>query len=240
MNRFNSSLSLKGLFSGDNRKPTVILLLAPFLLTTFKYYGSKSFYLDQLSTGFVLFGNPELTAECFAFFSSFFLLGVVPLMFIRYVFREKFSAYGLQMGDWRFGLKAVAVLAPIMVLSTYPSSKMSQFLTEYPLYKGAGESVSSFLQHALRYGLYYIGWEIFFRGFMQFGLRDTLGDWNTILVQTMASCLIHIGKPDGEIYSSILGGIVWGIVAFRAQSILFIIVIHWLLGVSLDFFICFT
>jgi len=240
MNRFSTSLSLKGLFSGDNRKPTVILLLAPLLLTTFKYYGSKNFYLDQLSSDFVLFGNPELTAEYFAFFSSFFLLGIVPLVFIRYVFREKFSAYGLQIGDWRFGLKALAVLVPIMVLSTYPSSKIPQFLAEYPLYKDAGASGSSFVQHALRYGLYYIGWEIFFRGFMQFGLRESLGDWNAIMVQTIASCLIHIGKPDGEIYSSILGGIVWGIVAFRAQSILYIIMIHWLLGVSLDFFICFT
>jgi membrane protease YdiL (CAAX protease family) len=240
MNRFTTSLSLQGLFSGDNRKPTIILLLTPFLLTTFKYYGSKSFYLKELSSFFVLFGNQELTAEFFAFFSSFFFLGVIPLLIVKFVFKEPLSSFGLQRGEWKFGLKAVAVLAPIMILSTYPSSKMPQFLAEYPLFKGAGASQGDFLAHSGRYLVYYIGWEIFFRGFMQHGLRGKLGDWNAILVQTIASCLVHIGKPDGEIYSSILGGIVWGIVAFRAQSILYIIVIHWLLGVSLDFFICFT
>jgi len=127
-----------------------------------------------------------------------------------------------------------------MILTTYPSSKMPDFLAEYPLNKSAGESTFSFLSHAIAYLFYYIGWEIFFRGFMQFGLREKLGDWFSILVQTLASCLVHIGKPDGEIYGSIIAGIVWGIVAFRAQSILPIILIHWLVGVSLDFFISFT
>jgi membrane protease YdiL (CAAX protease family) len=74
---------------------------------------------------------------------------------------------------------------------------------------------------------------------MQFGLRKALGDWNSILIQTLASCLLHIGKPAGEIYGSIIGALIWGIVAFRAQSILFIILLHWFLGVSLDFFICY-
>jgi len=74
---------------------------------------------------------------------------------------------------------------------------------------------------------------------MQFGLRQSMGDWQSILVQTAVSCIIHIGKPSGEIYSSIIGALVWGILAFRTRSILFIILIHWLLGTSLDFFICY-
>ncbi|MBI4429193.1 MAG: CPBP family intramembrane metalloprotease [Ignavibacteriales bacterium] len=240
MNRFTSSLSLKGLFSGDNRKPTLILLLAPFLLTTFKYYGSKDFYLGNFSSTFVLFNNVEQTASYYAFASSFVLFGLVPLFIIRFFFREPMAGYGLQVGDWKFGWKAVAILAPIMILTTYPSSKMADFLAEYPLNKTAGESALSFLNHAFGYLFYYIGWEIYFRGLMQFGLRERFGDWFSILVQTLASCLVHIGKPDGEIYGSIIAGIVWGIVAFRTQSILPIILIHWLVGVSLDFFICFT
>lgn len=240
MNRFENSLSLQGLFSGDNRKPTFILLLTPFLLTTFKYYGSKNFYLNQLSASFILFGNAELTAEYYAFASSFVLLGIIPLMIIKFVFKESLASCGLQIGDWTFGLKAFLVLAPIMILSTYPSSRMPQFLEEYPLYKGAGLNAMTFFNHALSYLFFYIGWEIFFRGFMQFSLREKLGDWFSILTQVLASCLLHIGKPDGEIYASIVGGIVWGIVAFRARSIVYIILMHWLLGVSLDFFICFV
>jgi membrane protease YdiL (CAAX protease family) len=238
--RFTSSLSLAGLFSGENKKPTIILLLSPFVLVTFKYFGTKSFYLADLSSVFVFFGDPQLTAERYEFLCSFFVLGIVPFLIIKFLFREPFSSYGLQLGDWRFGLKAFLVLAPIMVAATFQSSRQPEFVAQYPLFRGAAASPQMFLGHAASYLIFYIGWETYFRGFMQFGLRGTLGDWNSILLQTLVSCTLHIGKPAGEIYGAILGGLAWGIVAFRARSILFIILLHWLLGVSLDFFICFV
>jgi uncharacterized protein len=237
--RFSGSISLSGLFSGGNKKPTVILLLTPLLLTTWKYYWTKSFYLSDLASRFVLFNNPEQTAELYTFFSAFILFGILPLLLIRFLFNEKISSYGLQLGDWRFGLKAFLILAPIFVLASYASINKPDFLAEYPLFKGAGASPSAFMGHALTYLFFYIGWEIYFRGFMQFGLRESLGDWQSILVQTALSCIVHIGKPSGEIYSSVIGALVWGIIAFRTRSLFFIILIHWLLGVSLDFFICY-
>ena len=237
--RFADSISVSGLFSGASRKPTIILLLTPLLLTTWKYYGTKSFYLSDLASVFVLFGNPERTAELYTFCSAFILFGLVPLCIIRFVFKESFGSYGLQLGDWRFGLKAFSILAPIFILASYTSINKPDFLAEYPLFKGAGSSPSMFLSHAFSYLFFYIGWEVYFRGFMQFGLRQSMGDWQSILVQTAVSCIIHIGKPSGEIYSSIIGALVWGILAFRTRSILFIILIHWLLGTSLDFFICY-
>ncbi len=72
---------------------------------------------------------------------------------------------------------------------------------------------------------------------MQFGLGRYLGDWNAILVQTLASCLLHIGRPDAKIYSSILGGIVWGMIVFRTRSLLPALLLHWLLGICLDAFV---
>lgn len=237
--RFNSSLSLSGLFSGENKKPTIILLLTPFILTTWKYYGTKAFYLSNLASTFVLFGDPQRTAALYTFFSAFTLFGVLPLLIITFVFKERISSYGLQLGNWRFGLKSFLLLAPIFALASYSSINNPDFLAEYPLFKGAGASPSAFLSHAFAYLFFYIGWETYFRGFMQFGLRQALGDWQSILVQTALSCILHIGKPAGEIYGSIIGALVWGIIAFRAQSILFVILLHWLLGVALDFFICF-
>jgi membrane protease YdiL (CAAX protease family) len=126
-----------------------------------------------------------------------------------------------------------------MVAVTYPSAKDPQFLAEYPLYKGAGASAAAFAWHAVAGLFFYIGWEIFFRGFMQFGLREKFGDWYAVLVQTALSCIVHIGKPDGEIYSSILGALVWGLVAFRSRSLLVPVLTHWVLGVSLDWYISF-
>ena len=73
MNRFSASLSLKGLFSGENFKPTVILISTPLLLTAWKYYGSVSFYNKSLSQSIVLFNDPALTAEYFHFWSTFLM-----------------------------------------------------------------------------------------------------------------------------------------------------------------------
>jgi len=237
MNLFHSSISLSGLFGGDRKKPTIILLVTPILLVTFKYYGSKQWYFDVLRDWIVIGSDPEMTAALYVFFSSFLLFGLIPLLIIRYVFNEPVSSYGLQMGDTSFGWKSVAILGPLFVLSAFPSSTMPDFLSEYPLYPGAGTTTGTFAIHALTYLVFYIGWEIYFRGFMQFGLRASFGDWNSILIQVMASCLVHIGKPAAETYSSILGGLVWGILAFRSRSIVYGLVIHWLLGVALDLFI---
>jgi len=237
MNRFKSILFLDRFFSGENKKSTLILLSAPVILTTFKYFGMKNFYLNHLAQTFVLFGDKELTSALYTFFASFILMGWVPALMIKFVFHEPLSVYGVQLGDIRFGLKSFLLLAPVMIALTYPSSQMEPFLLEYPLYKGASSSLWMFSVYALCYLVFYLGWELFFRGYMQFGLQGTFGVWNAILVQTLASCLLHIGKPPAETYGSILGGIVWGLMAWRGHSLLFVILLHWLLGVSLDVFI---
>lgn len=236
--QFDTSVSPRGLLSGDHRKPTIILILSALIITTWKYYGSQSFYLTELQDSFVLANDPGLTAEIFVFASAFLLMGIIPLAVIRFVFKESIRDYGFQLGDWRFGWKALAIMAPVMVLSTIPSASMPDFMKEYPIYKGAGDSGTEFMNHAFRYLFFYVGWEILFRGFMQFGLRS-LGDWNAILIQTGMSCIAHIGKPSGEIYSSILGALIWGVVVFRSRSLLYVLIVHWLLGVSLDWFIAF-
>jgi membrane protease YdiL (CAAX protease family) len=234
--RFDTSLSLKGLFSGDNRKPTLILLWAPLVLTTWRYYAASGFFPGGPASG--VLGEPSQAAELYAFLSSFVLLGLVSLAFVRFVFREPLAAYGVALGDWRFGLKALAVMAPVMVVLSALAARTAEFQAQYPLYIGACASVPVFVVHAAAYLAYYVGFEIFFRGFVQLGLRERLGDWYAILVQTALSCLVHIGKPPGEIYGAIVGGLVFGIVAFRSRSLLYVIVAHWVLGVALDLFIC--
>jgi len=236
----SSPVSGRGLLSGEARKPTVILLLAPLLLTTFKYYGSRSFYLSELADKCVLFNDAARTAELWHFSSAFLLMGVLPALVVKWVFKESLADYGVQRGDTGFSLKALLLLLPVMVALTYPNARVPGFMAEYPFDRGAGSSSAAFISHAGTYLLYYMGWEFFFRGFMQFGLRGAMGDWNAILVQTLASCLIHIGKPAGEIYGAIVAGLLWGFIVFRTRSLWAVLVMHWALGVSLDFFICFA
>jgi len=234
----DASLSLRGLLSGDNRKPTLILLWTPLVLTTWRYYGARVFFAGEPASRAGFLGGLAQTAELYSFLSSFVLLGLVSLAIVTRVFKERLASYGLAIGDWRFGLKALAVMAPVMVLLSALAARTPEFQAQYPLYRGACASASAFLVHAVLYLAYYIGFETFFRGFVQFGLRERFGDTYAILVQTALSCLVHIGKPSGEIYGAIVGGLAFGIVAFRSRSLLYVILAHWALGVSLDLFIC--
>ncbi len=155
----------------------------------------KNFYLNHLAQTFVLFGDKELTSALYTFFASFILMGWIPALMIKFVFHEPLSVYGVQLGDIRFGLKSFFLLAPVIIALTYPSSRTEPFLLEYPLYKGASSSLWMFSVYALAYSVFYLGWEFFFRGYMQFGLQGKFGVWNAILVQTLASCLLANPLP---------------------------------------------
>jgi membrane protease YdiL (CAAX protease family) len=227
----------RDLLGGADRKTTIVLLAVAVLGIVFRYFGTKPFYFQHVASWLVLGGNRELTAGLFHFISSFVLFGLIPTLIVTLVFREPLADYGVRVGDLSFGGKAFAVLAPVMVALSFAASRMPEFLAEYPLNRAAGDGPLQFACHAVAYLVFYVGWEFGFRGFVQFGLRDRLGDWNAILIQTLASSLLHVGKPFGETLGAILGGLVWGVVAFRTRSLLVPLLTHWLLGLSLDLFI---
>jgi membrane protease YdiL (CAAX protease family) len=229
--------SLRDLWGHFDRKTTIILLAVTLLGILFRYFGGKPFYFRQLASSFVLGGNRELTAGLYHFGSAFFLFGLIPVLIVTLVFREPLAAWGVQAGDLSWGWKAFAVLTPAMIGLSFFASRDAEFLAEYPLNRAAGDGPLAFAFHAVAYLAFYVGWEFGFRGFVQFGLRDRLGDWNAILVQTLASSLLHVGKPFGETVGAVLGGLVWGVVAFRSRSLLVPLLTHWLLGLSLDLFI---
>ncbi len=232
------NIDIKDLTAPENRKPAVVLLLTPFLLTTFKYYGSKAFYLSHLAATAPALGDADWRAELYHFLSAFLLLGMIPALVTRFGFRESLGTCGVRCGDARYSCKALLVMLPLAVLAAYAGAQSPEFRAEYPFDQGAGRSTGEFIGHAAAYLLYYLGWEFFFRGFLQHGLRGRFGPWNAILVQTVASCLVHIGKPAAEIYGSILAGLVWGVVVFRARSLWAVLLTHWSLGVALDYFAC--
>jgi membrane protease YdiL (CAAX protease family) len=231
--RLIEKLGLENLFLRSDLKPVVILLLPAFLLTIHRYYGSIEFaeaYFPSFS---------RLHATYFMFSTAFFLLGFIPLTIVLFLFRESPKEYGIQFGDWKFGITAVLVLFPLIAgLLLFPSSFTPEMKEFYPFDKGAGNSVFAFLRLEIPRGLlYYSAWEFFFRGFMLFGLRKRMGDWLAICIQTLPSVLWHIGMPSGEIFASIFGGILFGILALRTRSILWPLLLHFLIGVGLDFFI---
>lgn len=214
-------------------KPTIILLLAAILPAVQKYFGSINFYLTKFPAG------DSAQASYYMFLTTFGLLGIIPLLIVLYIFRNNLADFGLRLGDWKAGLAFTSILFLIIgVLLLLPSSQTSEMQNFYPLSKGASYSIESFLQfELLRILFFYTAWEFFFRGFMLYGLRPFTGDWLAICIQTIPSCLWHIGMPTGEIFASIAGGILFGILAIRTGSILWPWILHCLIGITLDLFI---
>lgn len=72
-------------------------------------------------------------------------------------------------------------------------------------------------QYLATTALYMLAWEYFFRGFLIQVTRETLGE-GAILVQMVPFTLLHLGKPDIEVISCILSGVVWGYICYHARS----------------------
>jgi uncharacterized protein len=220
------------------RKPVVILAVSTVTLITWKYFAAPQYYLEHVADRFNPFGDPQVTGAAWNFFGAFLLMGVLPALIVKFVFHEKLADYGVRLGNWRRTLRSLAVCLPGVILIAYGTAQYPAFWGEYPMNHHAGASPHAFALHALAYFTFYLGWEFQFRGFMQHGLEKSMGVASAILVQVMASVLLHIGKPTTETYGAILGGLLWGVIAYRTRSLLSSLTQHASLGIFLDWFIC--
>lgn len=148
------------------------------------------------------------------------VLLIVPLIIIVVAWRERPSAYGLQLGDWKrgllFTLGGIALMTPIL-----------WFVARTPGFRSYyGKPFSSWGWMMLDNAAHLWSWEFFFRGWMLFGLARRYGD-DAILLQAVPFAVAHISKPELETLSTIFGGAAFGYVALRTGSMLYPFLIHW-------------
>lgn len=236
MNALFKAFDIRSLLHKEDMTPTFILILSALVLSVDRYFGSIEFASRVLSTG------RSIEASLFMFSALFLLLGALPLAVILLVFREHPREYGIRLGDWKLGIKMILVLFPLIAAALLlPASQTKEMREFYPLAREAVTSPGWFVVLQIpRVLLFYTGWEFFFRGFMLFGLRRSVGSWLAVCIQTVPQCLWHIGMPTGETMSSIAAGLLFGIMAVRTNSIVWPILLHSLIGVTLDVFIVAT
>lgn len=231
-------LDIASLFQSTNeneKKARWILLLTPILLTIWVYFG-KRFNFTQYFTTTGSFPT-DAAAVIFEYLAFFLLMFCVPALLIKLVWKQPLSDYGLQLGDWRAGLRIVALILPLMLLGAYTGAFDPGMQAEYPLAKSMMQSVPLFIVIELFYLVYYFAWEFFFRGFLQIGMQKAYGPVMAILIQTVPSVIVHIGKPFAECFSAILAGLVFGYAAWRTRSIFFSMFLHAVVGIGTDLII---
>jgi membrane protease YdiL (CAAX protease family) len=212
-------------------KPTLILMYAVLAMIAWKYLSiSQEQILCQNTATAFLLGAHKI-------FGGFFLFGIVPIVIVKLIFREKLADYGLQLGNGRRVLLNSLIFVPLMFAVGILTGRDPAFWNVYPYNPVVTDAPTLFFCHAMTYLAYYFGWEFFFRGFMQHGLRDAMGIYNAILVQTMASAILHFGHPMSETLGAIAGGLLWGFLALRCRSLWAGFIQHSVLGITLDWFI---
>ncbi len=147
------------------------------------------------------------------------LFGLVPLGVVLLAFRDRPARYGLTLGDWRAGLP-IAVVGSIVMT---PIVLWFTGLPEVGAYYAA--SVDSLDGLILTNALDLVAAEFLLRGFLMLTLLRAIGPI-AILVATMPFAFAHVGKPELEVLSTLVGGLAYGWLAWRTRSIVWGSIAH--------------
>ncbi len=186
-----------------------------------------------IATPDFLWGTSKIVA-------AFLLFGFIPALIVKFVFRENLADYGLRLGLVKFTIRSTLIVMPLMILLGYLAGCNKNFFLVYPLNPMVQPGISPifFSAHLVSYLLYYAGWEFLFRGFLLKATEPQAGQCTAILIQTLASTMLHYGlHPTGEVFGAILGGLFWGFLAYHTRSIIAGFLQHATLGMTLDFFL---
>ena len=144
--------------------------------------------------------------------SRLVLFSCVPLLIVLVGFRDKPGRYGLQLGDWRWGLGLAVVgcvvMTPIvLVLSGTPDFRA--------YYAPSAEPLPGLL---FTNGIDLVSTEFVFRGFLMLTLARVFGPIG-LVVALFPFTFTHLTKPESELLSTFFGGAVYGWLAWRTRSI---------------------
>ncbi len=225
-------------FKKEELNTYIILLSAPFLLSIYYYYG----YAYNFNKFFNLNLSSDLNdfySHIYHFISFFILVFILPLIYQLFIIKKPLKEIGFGLGDKKLGLKLLLII-PIAIPIIFFAVGGEDVRAEYPLAKVLHSRNDLIFIYELMYIIfYYVAWEFYFRGFLLFNLKEKFGSINAIIIQTISSCLIHLGKPAGETIGAIFVGLLFGYIAIRTRSFWYVFILHILLGVLTDIFIIF-
>ncbi len=160
-------------------------------------------------------GAPETAAELKRVQSvgRLIMLGVVPLLVVLLLLRDRPSRYGVRLGDWRAGAAIAVAGCALMTPIVLAVARVPAFTDYYAPQAASPMSVT------LTTALEVIPAEFFFRGFLMFALLRVIGPV-AVVVATLPFAFAHLGKPEVETLSTVAGGLAYGWLDWRTGSVL--------------------
>ncbi len=171
------------------------------------------------------------------FLLSGLLLGILPVVMARGIFGLAPISLGLHLGRWHEGIWWLVVGIPLAILAGKIGAGSAAIRAVYPLDPELTLAPERLGVHALAQFLYFGAWEVLFRGVLLFGLAQRVGSATANTVQTALSVLAHFGRPLEEVVAAVPAGLVFGWVDLRLRSVWYVALLHWLEGMSLNYYI---
>ena len=175
------------------------------------------FHRDFMPREFVYSRAPE--ALRIATMQRFVLIGLVPLAVVLLLFRDDPRRYGLRIGDWRAGLTLAGIGTAVMLPLVIWAGHQPDFASYY------APSTSSAADVVITNVLDVSAAEFCFRGFLMFALIRVVGPLGVVLA-AVPFTFAHLGKPELETVSTLLGGTIFGWLDWRTGSILYSAAAH--------------
>jgi membrane protease YdiL (CAAX protease family) len=177
-----------------------------------------------------------------SYLTGFVLLVLIPILLIRFRFKEPLSNFGLGLGNVRMGLSFTVLFSALTIVPFYFTARDPQMMREYPmLYAGLSDEqlrsafdLTTFVEYELLYGVFFLVIEFTFRGYLLFGLKDQFGGAYAILIQMLPYIAWHLAKPVAEMWPTPIWGFVVAAVTLRIGSVWYIFLAHWLLNIFMD------
>ena len=188
--------------------------------------------------------EPEMLVYGERFAATFFLLGVIPFIAAR-LCGYRISDMGIrwQRSHGKYYLGSLAFGAIAGVTGSF-SKGIADFYPYLPniggLYDRAGPLALHFTAYFL---LFYIPWEILFRGLLIFPFlpeeESGTGKKNTAvfsiaMLQTVPSAMLHFGHPLQETLMAVFFGLLAGLLCLRFRSIVPALCVHAMTGIGID------
>ena len=134
----------------------------------------------------------------------------IPLITLA-ILKQRPSTWAINFRGWQHWLRPCALYLAI-ALPLIMVGNINAGMKDY--YHTAPGHWPSYIATT---AIYLLGWEYFFRGFLISSLRKHFRE-GAIVIQMIPFTLLHLGKPDIEVASCIISGIVWGYICYHARS----------------------
>ena len=243
-------------------RPGQIFGSAFILLMLWGYHGElellKFLWPSWRGPGMDIGNRPQLLSwvpwdhELISFWGGALLLVVIPILIIKFGYKQSLAEYGLALPPP--GRRALAVWSFITLMAVclpafYLGAQDAGMQHVYPFYKSFS-STGQFLIYELTYLPFFIAIEFIFRGYLLFGLAGVRDDEirqgsggvagvfyfhrYALLIQMLSYTAWHLGKPVPELWGTLVWGLAAGSVAYASRSIWPVVAAHFLLNVFLD------